>query len=100
MIKQLPNLDDSVKETLYQAYLVSLNQISKEILLHYNEENQSEYTLEEVREFYEEAYLNNGILSVLLSSYLPHMLDDDLKDKESDNPRNEFEASYHLRLVS
>lgn len=97
IIKQLPNLDDSVKEALYQAYLASLNQISKEILLHYNEENQSEYTLEEVRECYEEAYLNSGILSVLFSSYLPHMLDDDLKDKESDNPKNEYRKTRQIK---
>lgn len=97
IIKQLPNLDDSVKESLYQAYLASLNQISKEILSHYNEENQCEYTLEEVRESYEQAYLNSGILSVLLSSYFPHILEGDLKAKGLDNPKNEYIKARQIK---
>ena len=52
-----------------QDYLRLLNDASEQILNLYNEENETEYRLEEVIEGFEEEYMQNGVLYILLSRY-------------------------------
>lgn len=97
VIKQLPQVEESVKESLYYDYTVLLDEVSTRILTHYNDENQTDYTLEEIKSSYPEAYLNSGVLCVLLSIYLPHLLDGNLKYKLAGTPKDEYKQARKMK---
>lgn len=97
VIKQLPQVEELVRESLYHDYMELLDEISKRILTHYNEENQTDYTLEEIKSSYPEAYFNSGVLCVLLSIYLPHILDGNLKYRLSGTPKDEYKRTRQMK---
>ncbi len=62
------------EQQLYMDYLKLLNESSEQILNLYNEENETDYQLMEVIEGFNEEYIQNGVLYVLLSRYLPELM--------------------------
>ena len=74
-LKQLcKQLDEGEHQILYQDYLGLLNDVSKEMIEFYNEENETDYQLEEIIEGFEQEYIENGVLYVLMSRYLPNLM--------------------------
>lgn len=75
VLKQLcEQLDEGEHQILYQEYLGLLKNISKEMIEYYNEENETDYQLDEIIEGFEQEYIENGALYVLMSRYLPTLM--------------------------
>lgn len=74
-------------EILYNDYVLLLNDISRKILSHYNEENQTDYNFEDLTSSYKEAFINSGILYVLQGIYLPRLMNHDFQCYLPINPK-------------
>lgn len=97
VIKQL-NSEDTVEiKLLYEDYVTLLKQVSRKILIYYNEENQTQYRLEEIIFEQEEAFINSGIICVLLSIYLPNLMKHDFESYLPHHPKDEYKQTRKMK---
>ena len=90
-------LEEMNERNLYEAYLLQLKETSKQILTLYNEENETEYQLEEVIEGFEEEYIQTGVLSILLSHYLPELMHAPHHAKLPTHPKDEYPRARQMK---
>lgn len=100
-MKILVYLSDQLEEmnerSLYEDYLWLLKETSKQILTLYNEENETEYQLEEIIEGFEEEYIQVGILSILLSHYLPDLMHAPHHAQLPSHPKDEYPRARQMK---
>lgn len=97
ILKQLPDMEEYGGEILYNDYVLLLNDISRKILSHYNEENQTDYNFEDLTSSYKEAFINSGILCVLQGIYLPRLMNHDFQCYLPINPKDEYKKTRQMK---
>ena len=93
----LNQLEETNEQQIYQDYLRLLNDASEQILNLYNEENETEYRLEEVIEGFEEEYMQNGVLYILLSRYLPGLMNSPHFAILPSHPKDEYPIARQMK---
>lgn len=100
-IKVVKNLLQSLELTqeheLYQGYFSLLNEVSTEILKLYNDENETAYQLEEVIEEFKVEYVESGIIYVLLSKYLPMLMNSKNLSILPIHPKDEYPKARQMK---
>lgn len=97
VIKQL-NLEDLAEiQLLYEDYVKLLKEVSCKILIYYNEENQTNYRLEDIIFEQEEAFINSGVICVLLSIYLPSLMNHDFETYLPQYPKDEYKQTRKMK---
>ncbi len=94
LLKQLEEINE---QQLYQDYLRLLNEVSTEILKLYNDENETEYHLEEVIEGFEREYEESGVLYILLSRYLPNLMNSPHFSILPSHPKDEYPKARQMK---
>lgn len=82
---------------LYQGYFSLLNEVSAEILKLYNDENETAYQLEEVIEEFKVEYVESGIIYVLLSKYLPMLMNSKNRSILPRHPKDEYPRARQIK---
>ncbi len=74
-----------------------MNEVSTEILKLYNDENETEYHLEEVIEGFEREYEESGVLYILLSRYLPNLMNSPHFSILPSHPKDEYPKARQMK---
>ncbi len=82
---------------VYSDYRVLLDEISYRLLDDYNQRNDTDYVFETVTKGREEAYLNSGIIAVLMTSHIPDLVADEFNRYFPQNPKNEYHLARSMK---
>jgi len=80
-----------------KGYLQLHDKISRRLLNFYNKKNKTNYIFEEIVETDKSAYINSGIISVLITSHIPKLVAEEFKKYFPANPKDEYEKARKLR---
>ncbi len=78
-------------------YTKLLDELSRRILDDYNRHHDTQFRFEEVIKGKFRAYLNAGVLSVLMTSHIPRLLADAFNRCFPDNPKDEYQKARKTR---
>ncbi len=84
-------------EALYNDYLALLEGLSRRILEDYNRQHDTQFKFEEVVQGKFRAYLNAGVLSVLMTSHIPKLLAEAFNRHFPTNPKAEYPEARRQR---
>lgn len=96
-LKTMPanNLDGH--KQVYDGFVDLLGEVSVRLLEHYNKTNKTDYQFTEIigRNF--KAYLNSGLISVLVTNHIPKLVAEEFNRLLSDNPKDEYPAARKIK---
>lgn len=98
-IKDLSNLNSggiSGHRELYEDYVSLLEEVSIRLLDHYNKTNRTEYSFEEITRG-SRAYLNSGIISVLVTKHIPRLVAEEFRRLLPKTPKDEYPRARKIR---
>jgi len=95
-IRSLPYDLKDYKE-VSNGYFDLLRQISERILENYNKSKRTDYKFDDVVKGNYKAYLDSGIISVLVTSHIPKIVIEEYKRLLPKNPKDEYMEARRLR---
>ena len=99
-IKSLKELRDKQSKdfmAVYSGYLDLLDEISVRLLNYYNKKNGTDYQFSEIIEKNKRGYISSGIISVLTTSHIPMLIQEQFKEYFPANPKDEYEKARSLK---
>lgn len=90
-----PNLS-GFKE-VFSDYTALLRELSLRLLLYYNEKNKTDYQYEEIIKGNFEAYLNSGLISVLITNHIPKIITKEFQRLLPENPKDEYTYARQIK---
>lgn len=96
-LRSLPYNDFSGYRETGDGYVNLLNEISERILAHYNTTHKTDYKLEDVVRGNFRAYMDSGIISVLVSGHIPKIVAEEFKRLLPENPKDEYREARKIR---
>ena len=96
-LKELQYKDVREYNTVYNGYLLLLDEISRRLLNHYNKKNKTDYNFDEIVSGNKEAYRSSGLLSVLMTVHIPHMIAGEFSKYFPENPKDEYSKARDLQ---
>ncbi|MEA4894140.1 MAG: DEAD/DEAH box helicase [Oscillospiraceae bacterium] len=82
---------------IYDGYVELLEDVSIRLLSHYNKINKTEYDFREIAGGNFRAYLNSGIISVLVTTHIPKMVAEEFSRLLPDNPKDEYPLARKMK---
>ncbi|MGI5985944.1 MAG: RNA helicase [Clostridiales bacterium] len=96
-LKALPaNHLGGYRET-YDGYVSLLEEVSVRLLESYNKSNNTNYRFDEIVEGNFKAYLNSGIISVLVTSHIPKIVAEEFSRLLPENPKDEYPTARKMK---
>ncbi len=84
------------KQTL-DSYVDLLKEISERLLAHYNQTKRTEYRFDDIVRGHFRAYLDSGIISVLVTSHIPNIVVEEFQRLLPKNPKDEYPQARNMR---
>ncbi len=97
VLRSLPYNDFSGYKETVDGYVNLFNEISERILAHYNATHKTDYQFEDVVRGNFRAYLDSGIISVLVSGHIPKIVAEEFKRLLPENPKDEYREARKIR---
>lgn len=95
-LRQIPADQFSDYNQVYDRFLTLLQDISMRILSDYNRKNNTNYSFEQIVQEDYAAYLNSGILSVLITQHIPKLVADEFTRLFPQNPKDEYPTARKM----
>jgi ATP-dependent RNA helicase SUPV3L1/SUV3 len=90
LLKSLPTNVFSDYRHIYESYINLLEDISIRLLEHYNKTNKTNYQFKEIVSGNFKAYINSGVISVLVTKHIPSMVAEEFNRLLPENPKDEY----------
>ncbi|GAA0180214.1 helicase [Clostridium sediminicola] len=84
-------------EELYEKYEELLNYVSERLISGYNQKNNTNYKLQEIIEENYEDYISSGLMSVLITKYIPKKINENLDIIFPENPKDEYKEARKIK---
>ncbi|NLH01055.1 MAG: RNA helicase, partial [Clostridiales bacterium] len=84
-------------EQIYDGYVNLLEDVSVRLLEHYNKTNKTDYRFNEIVKGNYKAYLNSGIISVLVTTHIPRIVAEEYKRLLPENPKDEYPLARKMK---
>lgn len=94
---QVTNLS-GYKQT-YDGYVALLEDISVRLLDNYNQTHKTDYKFDEITLDNYKAYLNSGIISVLVTNHIPKMVTEEFSRLLPENPKDEYPMARKMERM-
>ncbi|MGE4354480.1 MAG: helicase-related protein [Oscillospiraceae bacterium] len=94
---QVTNLS-GYKQT-YDGYVALLEDISVRLLDNYNQTHKTDYKFDEITLDNYKAYLNSGIISVLVTNHIPKMVTEEFSRLLPENPKDEYPMARKMKRM-
>ncbi len=99
-IKALKSLSchepDGYRQTM-DSYVELLREISERLLAYYNETKKANYRFDDIVRGNFRAYLDSGIISVLLTSHIPKIVAEEFQRLLPENPKDEYPEARQMK---
>lgn len=82
---------------VYDSYVALLEDVSVRLLEHYNKAHKTEYEFNEVISGSFRAYLNSGIISVLVTNHIPRIVAEEFNRLLPENPKDEYPLARKMK---
>ena len=82
---------------LYDGYVGLLDDVSARLLEHYNKANKTDYEFREIIGGNFRAYLNSGIISVLVTNHIPKIVAEEFSRLLPENPKDEYPMARNIK---
>lgn len=82
---------------IYDGFVSLLDDVSVRLLENYNRTNKMDYKFDEIVGGYHKAYLNSGIISVLVTKHIPKIVAEEFNKLLWDNPKDEYPMARKLK---
>jgi len=82
---------------VYNDYVALLEEVSVRLLEHYNKTNKTNYEFKEIIKGAFQAYLNSGIISVLVVNHIPKKVSEEFSRLLPDNPKDEYPLARKIK---
>lgn len=89
------NLNDYKR--IYDGYVALLEEVSVRLLDSYNKSNKTDYKFEEIVKGKQKAYLNSGIISVLVTNHIPRLVAEEFNRLLPENPKDEYPLARKMK---
>lgn len=84
-------------QEVYDGYVKLLEDVSVRLLEHYNKTNRTNYEFHEVVKGSFKAYLNSGIISVLVTKHIPKIVVEEFNRLLPENPKDEYPLARKIK---
>ncbi|MCM1991643.1 DEAD/DEAH box helicase [Oceanirhabdus seepicola] len=84
-------------EEIYKEYEDLLNYVSKRLLDDYNEDNETNFKLHEIIEDYYENYISSGVMNVLITKFIPKIINEKLDVIFPKSPKDEYKDARKIK---
>jgi len=82
---------------LYDGYVGLLDDVSARLMEHYNKANKTDYEFREIVGGNFRAYLNSGIISVLVTNHIPKIVAEEFSRLLPENPKDEYPLARKMK---
>lgn len=96
-LRALPSHNIGEYRQLYDDYVELLNSVSSRLLEHYNKVNKTDYEFRDVVGGNFKAYLNSGIISVLVTNHIPRIVAEEFNRLLPENPKDEYPLARKMK---
>lgn len=96
-LKALPSNNLKEYQQIYDGYVGLLENVSVRLLQHYNETNKTEYQFKDIIKGNFRAYLNSGIISVLVTNHIPKIIAEEFNRLLPENPKDEYPKARKMK---
>ena len=96
-LKALPSKELKGYRQVYTDYVVLLEEVSIRLLEQYNKKNKVDYRFSEIVADNYAAYLNAGIMSVLMTNHIPKIVAEEFNRLLPANPKDEYPMARRMK---
>lgn len=96
-LNELPSHELGGYKQTVDGYVDLLKEISDRILDHYNQTKKTDYRFDDIVRGNFQAYLDSGIISVLVTSHIPSIVVEEFQRLLPENPKDEYPQARKLR---
>jgi len=96
-LKALPSNNLNEYRQLYDGYVALLGEISVRLLDSYNKTNKTAYKFDEIVAGNFRAYLNSGLISVLVTNHIPKIVAEEFNRLLEDNPKDGYPLARKIK---
>ncbi len=82
---------------IFNDYVDLLEEVSVRLLEHYNKTNKTEYQFKEIVKGAFQAYINSGIISVLVTNHIPKIVSEEFNRLLPENPKDEYAEARKIK---
>lgn len=96
-LKTLPADKLNGYHQVYQDYTILLEEVSRRLIDKYNKSNKTDYDFDEIVKGNFRAYINSGIISVLVTNHIPKLVAKEYKKLLPENPKDEYQQARKMK---